>query len=182
MKILVTYATRHGATRGIAERIAQTLGEFGHAVRLRPIAEAGDPIEYDAVVIGSAAYMGGWLGAATRYVRRHSTELAARPVWLFSSGPIGPDKVDKNGRDVLEASRPREFVEFDQIVHPRDTAVFFGVWDPDAPPIGLAERVMAHTPARRALPAGDFREWPKIEDWARNIGQALKAEPASVAG
>ena len=36
MKVLVAYATRHGATRGIAERIAETLERRGHEVTTQP--------------------------------------------------------------------------------------------------------------------------------------------------
>ena len=41
MKILVAYATRHGATQGIAERIAQTLEADGLDVTLGPVKVRG---------------------------------------------------------------------------------------------------------------------------------------------
>lgn len=44
---------------------------------------------YDAVVLGSAVYVGRWLEPARELVDAHAEELAARPTWLFSSGPIG---------------------------------------------------------------------------------------------
>lgn len=40
MKILVAYATKHGATRGLAERIAATLERRGLDATLRPAAHA----------------------------------------------------------------------------------------------------------------------------------------------
>src|SRR5687768_14742059 len=112
MTTLVSYASRHGATRGIAERIASTLASSGVDVVLKPVGEVGAIDAYDAFVIGSAAYMGGWLGEATTFVRRNVEPLSTRPVWLFSSGPVGPERVDLKGRDVLEASRPNVFDEF----------------------------------------------------------------------
>ena len=81
MKILVAYATRHGATRGIAERIAATLEGTGFDVTLRSVDTAGPIEEFGACVIGSAAYLGGWLGEATSFVRRHR-EGAGRPTRL----------------------------------------------------------------------------------------------------
>ncbi len=178
MKILVAYATRHGATKGIAERIASTLERSGLDVTLRPAGEVGSVDGYDAFVIGSAAYMGGWLGDATTFVRRHHDFLATRPVWLFSSGPIGSDKVDQKGRDQLVASVPKEFEEFQRSVHPRDVAVFFGAYDPEAAPSGVAEGLMARfmrlvPAARNAMPIGDFRDWPAIEAWAEGIARLL---------
>ncbi|GAA2199533.1 hypothetical protein GCM10009849_16260 [Sinomonas flava] len=42
----------------------------------------------------------------------HEAELAQGPIWLFSSGPLGDDKVDKEGRDGLETTAPKEFEKF----------------------------------------------------------------------
>ena len=179
MRILVAYATRHGATQGVAERIAHTLGRRGLEVTLQPVDEAGAVDEYDAFVIGSAAYMSHWMKEATAFVRRNHVLLARHPVWLFSSGPIGTERVDAKGRDVLEVSEPREFVEFAGLLRPRDARVFFGAYDPDAEPIGVAERfgsLFTRMPAvRQALPAGDFRDWPAIEAWANDIARELQA-------
>lgn len=178
MKILVAYASRHGATKGIAERIAQTLQGDGLDVTLRTVEDVGAVDPYDAFVIGSAAYMGSWLRPASTFVRRHREILAARPVWLFSSGPIGAETVDAKGRDQIEAATPKEFEEFHGTIQPRDQRVFFGAYDPDAAPSGLAERLMGGfmrlaPAARDALPAGDFRDWAAIEAWAGEIARAL---------
>lgn len=184
MRILVAYASRHGATKGIAERIADTLLRRGLDVTLRPI-EAIDDIErYDVFVIGSAAYLGGWLKEAGAFVRRHRSVLAARPVWLFSSGPTGREGVDASGRDTLTASVPKEFAEFALAIQPRDERVFFGAYDPALPPSGLAEQLMSRfmrfaPAARDALPIGDFRDWPAIDAWADRI--ALEVTPSGAA-
>jgi len=65
-RVLVVYATRHGAARGIAERIAATLRESGAEMTVRPIGQAGDPADYDAVVVGSALYYFRWLKGGHR--------------------------------------------------------------------------------------------------------------------
>lgn len=180
MTVLVTYATRHGSTAGIAERIAATLQAEGLAAEARPVTEVRDVAPYDAVVLGAAAYMYHWLKDATAFAKRHRAELRQRPVWLFSSGPLGTDRVDKEGHDVLEASRPKEFAELSELLQPRGDQVFFGAWDPDAPPIGLGERMLRHMPASKAaLPAGDFRDWPAIEAWAVEIAGSLQPGPAA---
>jgi menaquinone-dependent protoporphyrinogen IX oxidase len=55
---------------------------------------------YDAVVLGSAVYAGHWLKPAREPVGRLGTFLADRPVWLFSSGPVGdPPKPEGDFRD-----------------------------------------------------------------------------------
>jgi menaquinone-dependent protoporphyrinogen oxidase len=112
-------------------------------------------------------------------VRRNRETLASRPTWLFSSGPIGTDLVDKQGRDVLETSKPKEFAELATAIEPRGEHVFFGAYDPDAPPIGLAERIgtffIRAKIVKESLPAGDFRDWPEIEAWAHEIARELSA-------
>ena len=178
MKILVAYATRHRATQGIAEAIGATLAQHGHEVAVLPVKGVDATAEYDAYVIGSAAYVGHWLKDASSFVRKHRSTLGSRPVWLFSSGPVGTDAVDAKGRDVVISSEPAEFAEFAAAIHPRGQRVFFGRYDPNAAPIGLMEKFGApflRMPAvREALPAGDFRDWPAIEAWSAEIAQELQ--------
>ncbi len=181
MLVLVAYASRHGATQGIAERIAERLRAAGLDAEAHPAAEVRDASRYDAFVVGGAAYMFHWLKDATKFVEKNRTLLAERPTWLFSSGPIGTDTVDKQGRDVLESTVPKEFAAFRAAIHPRGEMVFFGAVDPAAKPIGMAERVVSLMPAGKdALPKGDFRDWPAIEAWADQIAHELA--PVGVAG
>lgn len=180
MNILVAYASRHGSTAGIAERIAADLRSAGLPAEARPVTEIPDVTPYDAVVVGAAAYMFHWLKEATRFVKRHRTVLSERPVWLFSSGPLGTDLVDDEGKNVLEATRPKEFDELHELIHPRGERVFFGAWDPDAPPAGMGERMIRLVPASKtAMPAGDFRDWPAIDAWAGEIARELHTIPVS---
>ena len=171
MRVLIAYATRHGATAGIAERIAERLRAGGVDADARPAKEVRD----------AAAYMFHWLGDATAFVDHHRELLAGAPTWLFSSGPIGTDLVDKNGRDVFETSIPKEFSRLRSSVRPRGEKIFFGALDPDAKPVGVAERFMHLFPAGRdALPKGDFRDWPAIDAWADEIAASLR-EPVGIA-
>lgn len=182
MEVLVGYASRHGGTRGIAERTAVTLERNDIQVTFKPFEETDQVAEFDAFVLGSSAYMFHWEKQAAAFVRRHASTLASHPVWLFSSGPVGPDQVDKNGNDMVEGSRPREFEEFADLIHPRDAQVFFGAYDPFREDASLVERLVVKIPAiRDALPAGDFRDWPAIEAWAEGIARELFAMPPAPA-
>jgi menaquinone-dependent protoporphyrinogen oxidase len=170
MRALVAYASRHGATAGIADRIASGLNAAGIDAEARSVAEVDNPGSFDAVVVGAAAYMFHWLKDATRFVKRNRRVLADKPVWIFSSGPTGTDLVDEKGQDIFEAARPKEFPELEEMIHPRGARVFFGAWDPDAPPIGMAERFMKKMPkAAAAMPSGDFRDWEAIDAWTAEI-------------
>jgi menaquinone-dependent protoporphyrinogen oxidase len=174
MSILVAYASRHGATQGIAERIADTLRASGLDVRVRPVRAVSDVPEYDAFVIGGAAYMFHWLKDATSFVRRHRAVLATKPVWLFSSGPLGTEPLDAQGNDQKRAAIPRELPELAMLVGARESRVFFGAYRRDRKPIGIGERFVSLMPATRdALPEGDFRDWAEIDAWARDIARSL---------
>jgi len=175
MRVLIVYASRYGSTQGIAERIAATLSQHGLETTVKSVTDAGDPAEYDAVVIGSAAYYFRWMKKAAEFVRRHRVALAERPVWLFSSGPLGTKTVDEEGRDVCAVTVPREIAEFEDSIHPRGHRVFFGALHRDK--LGFAHRLMLKLPVNRdnaVFPLGDFRNWNDIDAWTGKIAQALK--------
>ncbi len=164
MSVLVAYASKYGATQGIAERVAEVLRAAGRATEVRPTKAVGDLAGFDGVVVGSAAYFGHWLKEATEFVRRYEADLAARPVWLFSSGPLGTEATDAEGRDKRVTAEPGELAQLRELIHPRDHRVFFGALEPGK--LGLRDRLIRTLPAGRALlPEGDFRDWPAIDAW-----------------
>ncbi len=175
--ILVVYASRHGATQAIADRIATTLTGAGHRVDLRAAHERLDVSDYDTFVIGSAIHGNCWLRDASDFVDRNIDHLTTRPVWLFSSGPLGTDTTDAAGRDLRTSSVPTDVTEFSQAIHPRDHRVFFGALD--AATLSASEKAVRRLPALRGLmPEGDFRNWAQIEAWARDVAaQARQPDP-----
>lgn len=173
MVTLVTYASRHGATREIARHIAKILSASGHEAVLRRAGEAGDVSRFDAFVIGSAAYMGSWLKEAVEFVAAHQAYLATRPVWLFSSGPLRV----RAGDDALVTQMPHQFAAYKETIRPRDMRVFAGALETRE--LGISERLLrSKETARRLLPEGDFRDWLAIDAWAERIARELAAEAA----
>jgi menaquinone-dependent protoporphyrinogen oxidase len=163
MKVLVAAASRHGATQEIAEAIGRTLDAERVHASVVAIAEAGDPAGYDAVILGSAVYMGHWLDAAAKYVESWGTALSARPTWLFSSGPIGdPPRPDESQavdvHDLLAKTRTRGH------------KLFAGKLDKGK--LGFGERAVML--AFRAA-EGDYRDWQEVEAWARTIAGELRS-------
>lgn len=167
MNILVAYASKHGSTAQIAERIAGTLGGHGHVAEAIPVASIRDPLDFDVVIVGSAVYMGRWMNEAVDFVRLHESQLARRPLWLFSSGPVGP-KVLPEATDV---ARMRERLGIS------GHRTFHGALD--AARLSLPERMMIK--AVKA-PYGDFRQWEIIDDWAEAIANSMtQTAPLAVA-
>lgn len=142
MSVLVSYASKHGSTQGIAEFIAETLRGGG-------------------VVLGSAIYIGSWMKAATSFARGNADELARRPVWLFSSGPLGNEVHDTE-------AQPKELEELRNRIDPKDHRVFFGALD--AEKLSFGERMVMKAVG---APTGDFRNWEDIRAWTQGIAAGL---------
>lgn len=172
MKVIVVCASKYGSTQGIGVFIAEKLRRHGLEADARSVEAVPNPADYDAVVLGSAVYMGHWMPEAADFVRRNRAVLADRAVWLFSSGPLqlGPG-INSVNDPKLE---PKEIAELREAIHPRDHKVFFGALDPNK--LGFKHRALRKLPAARALfPEGDFRDWKEIEAWANGIVQVLEA-------
>jgi menaquinone-dependent protoporphyrinogen oxidase len=161
MTVLVAYASKHGATEGIARAIADRLRELGRDVDARSVSDAPDLGEPEAVILGSAIYAGSWMKEAVEFAHRHRGALAPVPVWLFSSGPLGTEVRE-------EEEQPRQLAELRETLRPKDHRVFFGALDRSK--LGLGERMIAK--AVKA-PEGDFRDWDEIRGWADAIASEL---------
>jgi menaquinone-dependent protoporphyrinogen oxidase len=171
MKVLVSAASKYGATSEIAEEIGRVLrqalddrGLDGDiVVDVLPAEEVSSVEDYGAVVLGSAVYAGHWLEPARELVERHAEALSERPTWLFSSGPIGePPKPEEDPVDVapiLEATNAR------------DHRVFAGKLDKSS--LRFVEKAIMV--AVRA-PEGDFRDWGEIRAWTEGIAETLAGD------
>ena len=69
MRVQVVYASRHGWTAGIAERIAEILRSEGADVVVADAADRPDPSGFDAYVIGSGVQIGSWHKGGDRVSR-----------------------------------------------------------------------------------------------------------------
>jgi len=171
MRVLVTYASRYGATAGIAERVAETLTLAGLETEVREIDDVEDVARYSAVVLGSAVYFGSWLKAATAFVEENRGLLGDRPVWLFSSGPL-PGAVLPEEQDADPT--PKDVAALAEALHARDHRVFEGALDPGR--LTFRDRLIRATPAGRPLlPEVDGRDWAAIRAWATGIARDLAA-------
>jgi menaquinone-dependent protoporphyrinogen oxidase len=77
-KVLVVYGSRHGGTRGIAERIGDTLRLEGLDVEVAAADHVADVGAADAFVVGSGVYMGSWLKEPLGFLQRNEATLSAR--------------------------------------------------------------------------------------------------------
>jgi menaquinone-dependent protoporphyrinogen oxidase len=170
MKVLVTAGSKNGATWGIAEAVASRLRQRGLDVSLMQPQEVRSVEDYDAAIIGSAVYAGKWVESLKAFVRRYGDELAAHPVWLFSSGPVG----NKDSRWFASIERgsieSEDAAEILEATQAREHQVFAGRLAVEELPFAQRVGLMAF----RSL-EGDFRDWGQIKEWASGIADALDA-------
>ena len=164
-QVLVAYASKYGATAGIAEKIGQVLREAGLPTDVLPAGRVRDLTPYRAVVLGSAVYMFHWRKEAAKLLKALAAAQAGRPVWLFSSGPTSEADTEAflGGLKLPKALQP-----IADRIQPRDVAVFHGVLD--LKKLNPFERWIM---SKMKAPTGDFREWDAIEAWAGTIAQTL---------
>lgn len=160
MRVLVSAASKHGATSEIAAVIGEVLFDTGLEVDVLHPDRVTGVAPYDAVILGSGVYAGRWLESAQALASREREALLARPVWLFSSGPLGDPP-----EPVAEPSDVTVLRESLRVVEHR---VFAGRLERSR--LGLGERALMSVVH---VPDGDFRPWPEVRAWARGIAGAL---------
>lgn len=158
MKILVATASTYGSTREIGEHVADVLREAGHEVVTEDI-DFVEELDYDAVVVGAAIYIGRPLTVARKFTARLEREFGGKPVWVFGSGmknvtrdPLHPPFTEPASRPYLGSRYP----------------IFKGKVDPAQ--LSVAERTLA---ALTAASVQDERDFDVIGRWAEEIAARL---------
>jgi len=172
MTVLVAFASAHGSTRSIAERLTTQLCERGRFAVAASVDDVNSVTPYDAAIIGSAVHDHTWLPKATWFLADHAEDLAQRPVWLFSVGM--PAAVARPLRRL--ALREGAVLEQDlaRIVPMREHRLFSGVISRESFPPGSNRLIFRLTGCH----FGDFRDWESIDQWAADIADALDRHPA----
>ena len=166
-RVLVAYASKLGSTGEIAETIAHVLRDSGHRALAVPARDVTTLVDWDAVILGSAVYAAYWQRDARKFIERFHDDLRARPLWLFSGGPLD-----------------RRLAKTDQPITPHGAALtdglgarahrtFGGRLSADA---AVSERV------RQTHRLGDFRDWQKIVEYGYRIGRELDRMPFASRG
>ena len=164
IRVLVTYASKHGGTAELADVVAGALREAGIDAELRSANEVREVAGFDAVIVGSAVYMNKWQGSAIDVLKRLERHPEVK-VWMFSSGPTGGSpESDEKAAEIIAAqpAAPGEAGKRAAKVRARDHATFGGRVTEEMG--GFFERWM---------PRGDWRDLSAARAWSAGIGDEL---------
>ncbi len=161
MKVLVAVGSKYGATREVAQRIAEDIEGHGFEVDLQDACDVQGIHYYEAVILGSAVYGGLWRRDASYLVKEHLAELKDKDVWLFS---VGMETVVEPGQPLDEADG------FAKDIGAHDHARFPGALDWDKLNVGEKALIKVLNP-----PKGDFRDFSAVRDWAEEVAAQLEA-------
>ena len=168
MKVLVTYGSKMGGSREIADTVGQGLVNHGLSVEVTPAEKSPAVSGYDAVVVGSGLYASRWRRPARRFVKRNAGQLRSLPVWFFSSGPLDDSATTDDIPPVKQVAALMELVDSDR------HKTFGGRLPADAK--GFPASAMAKKNA------GDWRDQHDIRSWADEIAIALTSPAAPAKG
>jgi len=158
-KVLVTYATKLGSTRDVAQTVGETITQKGASVYVQPVNEVSNISEYDAVVLGSAIRMGQWLPEAMNFSKTHQAKLNTLPTAIFTVHILN---TESNPESIK--ARQTYTAPVWEILSPKSEAFFAGKIDLEE--LNFFERLLF-----RAVksPAGDLRDWNAIRTWAGSL-------------
>jgi len=134
MKTLILYATKHGAARDIAERIAKKIS----GATLHDLKKGGAPAlsEFDCVIVGSSIYVGTIRKEAKSFLSQNADDLKSKKLGLFLCGmePKQEQECFKSNfsQDILQAAKATVFPG--------------GIYDPKK--VGVAERFIMKVVAK----------------------------------
>lgn len=161
MRVLVTWGSKLGGTKGIARMVAEELEYRGIEVAFLPASQIRSVGGFDAAIIGGAVYASRWHRAALNFVSRNIESLKRIPVWLFSSGPL-----DKSA-DQKVIPPVREVAVLMERVGALGHTTFGGRLPPDARGFPASAMAKKH--------AGDWRNQERVHAWAAEIAETLPA-------
>ncbi|MCL2019623.1 MAG: flavodoxin domain-containing protein [Oscillospiraceae bacterium] len=137
MKTLIFYATKHGATREAAERIAKRIsGATLHELKRSDIPAL---TEFDCVILGSSIYIGSIRKEAKTFLAQNSEVLKNKKFGLFLCGLQADEE-----KQLFASNFPSDI-----LAAAKATSFLGGIFDPKK--AGFMERLIMKIVAKQSV-------------------------------
>ena len=154
MTTLILYATKHGAAREIARRIASHIdGAVMHDLK-QP--DVPDPAGFDCVIIGSSLYAGSIRKEAKAFLSQNADGLRDKKVGLFLSGMSQGE-----ARAAFDRNFPADMLQSAAVI-----SFLGGIFDPKE--AGMAERLIMKAAAKHVEYTNTISD-EKIQQFAESM-------------
>jgi menaquinone-dependent protoporphyrinogen oxidase len=168
-KILVTYSTCTGSTKGVSEAIAKTLSDMGENVEIKAMKDVHDLTVYKSVVAGSAIQAGKWLPEAIEFLKHNREELKKKPFAAFLvCMTLAMPKGDQYKETVSGWLQPVR-----DIITPVSEGLFKGILEINKIPSFSDRLKFRISVLAKVWKEGDHRDWEAIEMWTRKTSGLL---------